>query len=81
MKPRFRSYSNSVSLLALLVLLAPPTAVAAAEQARSGDAASNVQEGLLSVSVNGSPAGEPVVVLRGPSGAFYASSEQLACGG
>ena len=77
MKPRRRSFSNSASLLALL-LLAAPAAMAATEQARRGDSAGNVQEALLSVSVNGSPAGEPVVVLRGPSGAFYASSEQLA---
>lgn len=77
MKPRHRSYLNSASLLALL-LLSAPAAVAAAEQALPGDAAGNVQEALLSVSVNGSAPGEPVVVLRGPSGAFYASSEQLS---
>lgn len=78
MKPRLRSCSSSARLLALLLPFVAPAAVAAAEQARPGDHAGNVQESLLSVSVNGSPAGEPVVVLRGPSGAVYASAEQLS---
>lgn len=77
MKPRARLYSSSASLLALL-LLAAPSAAAAAKQASGSDAAGNVHEALLSVSVNGSPAGEPVVVLRSPSGDFYASAEQLS---
>lgn len=74
MKRKLRSSSSSASLLALL-LAAPAVAMAgtaSAAQAADAVAPGDLQEALMSVSVNGSPAGDPVVLLKGADGALYA---------
>ncbi|MBA3511575.1 fimbria/pilus outer membrane usher protein [Sphingomonas sp.] len=75
MKPRSKSLWNSASLLTLL-LTAPNAGAAPQNQRAQADA--ELQETLLSVSVNGEPAGEPVPVLRRPGNQFYVSAELLA---
>ncbi len=80
MKRKLRWSLSSASLLALL-LAAPAVGTAgagAAAQAAGALAPGDLQEALVSVSVNGSPAGEPVVLLRGPDGSIYAPTEILS---
>lgn len=75
MKPRSKSLWNSASLLAALA--AAPLAAATA-QGEGAQARAELQETLLSVSVNGEPAGEPVTVLRRAGNQFYVTAELLA---
>lgn len=74
MKPRLKSCWNSASLVA--ALLAAP---AAAQVPNAGNAqvAADLQDALLSVSVNGAPAGEPVPLLRGSGDRFYVPKSLL----
>lgn len=73
-KARLRLSWSSASLLAALLASA---ASATTERASSVEAASGLQDALFSVSVNGSPGGEPVSLLRGPGNQFYATSDTL----
>lgn len=74
MKARRKLSWSSASLLAALLASA---ASATTEQVTSVEAATGLQDALLSVSVNGSPAGEPIPLLRGAGNFFYASSDTL----
>ena len=74
MRRRPRSCWSGASLLAALVAVP----VAAAPQPGSAAAAAELQEAIVSVSVNGVPGGEPVTLLKGPGDQFYAPAELLA---
>lgn len=63
---------SSASLLAALLA---STASASIERASGVEVAAGLEDALLSVSVNGSLAGEPVALLKAPGNLFYASSE------
>lgn len=70
---------SSASLLGLLLTpLASGAAAQATAQAAGAVSPSQLQEVLVSVSINGSPSGEPVVLLRGADGALYAPHELLS---
>ncbi|HEU5286719.1 MAG TPA: fimbria/pilus outer membrane usher protein [Sphingomicrobium sp.] len=75
MKPSRTSFWSGASLLALLC--AGPVA-ALAPQSDSAEAIAGLRDTLLSVSVNGARTGEPVALLAGPGGTFYASAAVLA---
>ena len=75
MRPRRKSYWSGAELLA--ALLAAPAAVAAVPSPAQFSPA-ELEEALLSVSVNGAPEGEPVLLLKGPGGRFYATAADLA---
>lgn len=70
-----KSFWSGASLLALLCA-APVAAVAA--QSGTTDASAALEDALLSVSVNGAPAGEPVALLRNAGNLFYATAAALA---
>ena len=74
MKPRRKSCWSSASVLALL--LAGPVA-AVTPQFVDATTTADLQDSLLSVSVNGARAGEPIALLRGPGGKFYATAAIL----
>lgn len=78
MKPRSKSLWNSASLLALLLAAPGSGAAARAEpQGQRAQAGAELQETLLSVSVNGEPA-EEVAMLRRAENEFYVTAEVLA---
>ena len=74
MKPRRKSLWGSASLLAALV--AGPVA-AVAPPAATSEHHGELQEALLSVTVNGAPTGDPITLLRGAAGSLYAPAEML----
>lgn len=76
MKPRRRFSWISVSLAAALLAGTPASVGAAATYEEQSAVA--LHEVLLSVSINGEPAGEPVPLLRGSGNHFYATTEQFA---
>lgn len=74
MKRRPGYWWSSASVVA--AVLAGP--VAAAVQAGGIEAPAGVEDALLSVSINGAPAGEPVALVKGAGGTFYVPADVLA---
>ena len=75
MKPRRKSCWSAASLPAALLA---GTIAAATPQFVSANAPPKLADSLLSVSVNGARAGEPVALLRGPGNTFYATAAVIA---
>lgn len=75
MKASRKSFWSGASLVALLG--AAPVA-ALATPTGSVETTPGLQEALLSVTVNGAPAGEPVTLLKGVGGKFYATAAILS---
>ena len=75
MKPRRKSCWSGASLSAALLA---GTIVAVTPQFVGATATAELQDSLLSVSVNGAKAGEPVALLRGPGDKLYATASLLA---
>lgn len=73
MKPRHAPLWSSVSLLA-----AVSGSLAAASAPASEQTGATLHEVILTVSINGDPAGEPLVMLRGADGALYVAQQLLA---
>lgn len=74
LRRRFSWFSASLSA-ALLAVASESVAAAAAYEKAS---AVELQEVLLSVSINGEPTGKPVILVRGADNQLYATAEQLA---
>jgi len=74
-KPRRKSCWSGASLSAALLA---GTIVAVTPQFVGATATDELQDSLLSVSVNGAKAGEPVALLRGPGDKLYATASLLA---
>ncbi len=75
MKPRRKSCWSAARLTAALLA---GTIAAVTPQFVSATAAPELVDSLLSVSVNGARAGEPVALLRGPGNTFYATAALIA---